>query len=153
MKKAESTSVHDYLLKIKEVTDALGSIGAQPDDDDVVSATLNGLKDDERWKSFSTSVYVRKNFPDFDELKSLMIIEETNMGGPSTSRGPREHAHAFYSDNSRGRGRGFGRGRGGGRFGNQQQMQQNQGYAENSTRGRGRGNQRARGSPRGRGGW
>ena len=120
MKKAESTSVNDYLLKIKEITDALGSIGAQPDDDDVVSATLNGLKDDEKWKPFSTSIYVRENFPDFDELKSLMIIEETNMGGPSTSKGPREQAHAFYSDNSRGRGRGFGRGRGGGRFNNQQ---------------------------------
>ena len=84
MKKAESTLVNDYLLKIKEIADALGSIGAQPDDDDVVFATLNGLKDDEKWKSFSTSVYVRENFPDFDELKALMIIEERNMGGPST---------------------------------------------------------------------
>ena len=90
MKKVESTSVNDYLLKIKEIADALGSIGAQPDDDDVVSATLNGLKDDEKWKSFSTSMYVRENFLDFDELKSLMIIEEQNMGGPSTSRGSRE---------------------------------------------------------------
>ena len=120
MKKAESTSVNDYLLKIKEITDALGSIGAQLDDDDVVSATLNGLKDDEKWKPFSTSIYVCEKFPDFDELKSLMIIEETNMGGPSTSKGPCEQAHAFYSDNSRGRGCGFGRGRGGGRFNNQQ---------------------------------
>ena len=153
MKKAESTSVNDYLLEIKEITDALGSIGAQPDDDDVVSATLNGLKDDEKWKPFSTSIYVCENFPDFDELKSLMIIEETNMGGPSTSKGPREQAHAFYSDNSRGKGRGFGRGRGGGRFNNQQQNQQNQGYAENSGRSRGSGNQRGRGIPRGRGGW
>ena len=90
MKKVESTSVNDYLLKIKEIADALGSIGAQLDDDDVVSATLNGLKDDEKWKSFSTSVYVHENFPDFDELKSLMIVEEKNMGGPSTSRGSRE---------------------------------------------------------------
>ena len=75
-------------------------------------ATLNGLKDDEKWKSFSTFVYVRENFPDFDGLKSLMILEEQNMGGPSTSRGFREQAQAFYSDNSRGRGHGFGRGRG-----------------------------------------
>ena len=125
MKKTESTSINDYLLKIKEIIDALGSIGAQPNDDDVVLATLNGLKDDEKWKPFSTSIYVRENFPDFDELKSLMIIEEKNMGGPSTSKGPREQAHVFYSDNSGGRGRGFGRGRGGGRFNNQQQNQQN----------------------------
>ena len=47
MKKAPSTSVNDYLLKIKEIVDTLGSIGAQPDDDDIVSTTLNGLKNDE----------------------------------------------------------------------------------------------------------
>ena len=46
MKKVANTSINDYLLKIKEIVDALGSIGAQLDDDDVVSATLNGLKDD-----------------------------------------------------------------------------------------------------------
>ena len=61
MKKVESTSVNDYLLKIKEIADALGSIGAQPNDDDVVPTTLNGLKD-EKQKSFSTSIYVRENF-------------------------------------------------------------------------------------------
>ena len=120
MKKAQSTSINDYLLKIKEITNALGSIGAQPNDDDVVLATLNGLKDDEKWNPFCTSIYVCENFPDFDELKSLMIIEETNMGGPSTSKGPCEQAHAFYSNNSRGRGHGFGRGCGGGRSNNQQ---------------------------------
>ena len=90
MKKVANTSVNDYLLKIKEIVDALGSIGAQPDDDDVVSATLNGLKDDEKWKSFSTSMYVCENFPDFDELKSLMIIEKKNMGGPSIRRGSKK---------------------------------------------------------------
>ena len=58
MKKAGSTSLNDYLLKIKEITDALGSIGAQSNDDDVVSATFNGLKDDEKWKPFSTSIYI-----------------------------------------------------------------------------------------------
>ena len=140
MKKDQSTSINDYLLKIKEITNSLGSIGVQLEDDDVVAATLNGLKDDEKWKSFSTSVYVHENFPDFDELKSLMIIEEQNMGGPSTSKGPHEQARAFYSNNSRGRGRGFGRGHGGGTFNNQQENQQNQGYTENSGRGRGRGN-------------
>ena len=87
MKKDESTFINDYFLKIKEIVDALGSIGAQLDDDDVVSATLNGLKDDEKWKSFSTSVYVRENFLDFDELKALMITEERNMGGPSIGKG------------------------------------------------------------------
>ena len=82
-------------------------------------ATLNGLKDDEKWKSFSTLVYFRENFLDFDELKALMITKERNTGGPSTRNGSQESVQAFYFDNSRGRGHGFGRGRGGGTFGNQ----------------------------------
>ena len=49
-------SVNDYVLKIKEVSEALGSIGAPTKDDDLVSAVLNGLKYDENWKVFATSV-------------------------------------------------------------------------------------------------
>ena len=51
-------SINDYFLKIKEVADALGSIGASVDDDDLVSTVLNGLADDEKWKPFATSVHV-----------------------------------------------------------------------------------------------
>ena len=66
MKKTNSISVNDYILTIKEISDALGSIGVQVEDDDLVSAALNGLKDNESWKSFSMSVYVRENFSDFE---------------------------------------------------------------------------------------
>ena len=58
MKKSQGMSINDYVLKIKEVADALGSIGASVDDDDLVSTVLNGLADDEKWKPFATSVYV-----------------------------------------------------------------------------------------------
>ena len=92
----------------------LGSIGASVDDDDLVSTVLNGLTDDEKWRPFATSVYVRGNLPDFDDLISLMIIEERNIGGSSSDKGSAEQAHAFYAGNSRGRGR-FQRGRGAGR--------------------------------------
>ena len=61
MKKDRSMAVNDYVLKIKEVSDLLGSIGAPTDDDDLVFAVLNGLKDDDKWKPFATSVYVREN--------------------------------------------------------------------------------------------
>ena len=39
----------------------LGSIGAPPEDDNLVSAVLNGLNDD-KWKAFTTFVYVQKHF-------------------------------------------------------------------------------------------
>ena len=51
-------SMNDYVLNIKEVSNALGSIGAPKDDDDLVSIVLNGLKDNDKWKPFATSVYV-----------------------------------------------------------------------------------------------
>ena len=97
-------SVNNYVLKIKELADALGSIGSPPDDDDLVSAVLNGLADDDKWKPFATSVYVPENLPDFDDLISLMIIEERNNGGFALEKGSSEQAQAFYSVNSRGRG-------------------------------------------------
>ena len=78
-------SVNDHVLKIKVVSDALGSIGAPTKDDDLVSAVLNGLKHDENWKAFATSMNVLENLLDFDELISLMIIEERNIGGPSSA--------------------------------------------------------------------
>ena len=137
-------------MKIKEAVDALGSIGAPLEDDDLVSTILNGLNDD-KWKAFSTSVYVRETFPNFEDLISLMITKEMRMQGPNLGKGFGEQAQAFYSNSRRGRGRqSRGRGGGGGRSGN---YHQNQNNAENAGHGRGRGNQRARGSNRGRGGW
>ena len=150
--KKNNLSVNDYVLKIKEVLDALGSIGAPPEDDDLVFVVLNGLND-EKWKPFATSVYVRETFSNFEDLTSLMITEEMRMQGPNAGKGSGEQAHAFYSTSRRGRGRSL-RGRGsGGRSGNYHQNQQNQNYAKNTGRGRGRGNQRRRGSFRGQGGW
>ena len=126
----------------------MGSIGAPPEDDDLVFANLNGLNDD-KWKAFATSVYVRETFPDFEDLISLMITEEMRMQGPDSGKGSGEQAHAFYSTSVRGRGKNS-RGRGGGRFGKYHQNQYN---AENAGRGCKRGNQRSWGSFRGRGGY
>ena len=105
MKKERNMSMNDYVLNIKEVSNALGSIGAPTNDDDLVSAVLNGLKDDEKWKPFATSVYVWENLPNFDDLISLMIIEERNIGGSTFDKVPNEQAQAFYSSYGRGKGR------------------------------------------------
>ena len=77
MKKGTMT-VNEYVLKVRSIADALAAIDAMPDDD-LVSSTLGGLNNEKAWESFVTSEYVRKPFPDFDELISLMIIEEINM--------------------------------------------------------------------------
>ena len=36
-------NINDYSMKVKGLADSLGSIGAQVDDEDLVSVTLNGL--------------------------------------------------------------------------------------------------------------
>ena len=82
--KKGTMTINEYVLKVRSIADALATIDAMPDDDDLVSSTLGGLNNEKVWKSFVTSVYVRKPFPDFDKLISLMIIEEINMQiGPS----------------------------------------------------------------------
>ena len=66
-------SINDFVVMVKDVADALASIGSPIDDDDLVAFTLNGLREDEKWKPFITSVYVRESVPKFDDLMSLMI--------------------------------------------------------------------------------
>ena len=141
----ESMSINDYHMKVKKIADALASIGSPVEDDDLVSVTLNGLGKDNA--QFRTSISVRENFPDFEELIALLISEEQRNGGASSSGGTSKET-VFYSNAGRGRGRGRG-GRSGGR-GRNQNMQQTQ---ENQSYGGGRGNSRGRGSQRGRGGW
>ena len=144
-------TVNEYVLKVRSIADALAAIDAMPDDDDLVSSTLGGLNNEKAWKSFVTSVYVRKPFPDFDELISLMITEEINMQGESSGKSG-EQAHAFYSSSRRRRGRFSLRGRGMGRGGDNQQSRLNNQFGDMQIS-RGHGNSRGRGSSRGRGGW
>ena len=109
LKKSPSMSVNDFVLKIKDVSDALSSIGSLVDNDDLVAFTLNGLREDNKWKSFINSIYVRDTLPNFEQLISLMITEELNLQG-SSSRS--DQLQVFYAG-SRGKGRNFqSRGRG-----------------------------------------
>ena len=64
---------NDYVLKIKDLIDTLASIGSPVDYDDKVAFCLNGLREDDKWKSFITSVYVRDSMPKFYQLVALMV--------------------------------------------------------------------------------
>ena len=86
--------MNDYVLKIKDVSDALASISSVVDNEDLVAFCLNGLRDDDKWMSFITSVYVRDTLPNFEQLVSLMITEELNLQG-SSSRSNR--SQVFYT--------------------------------------------------------
>jgi hypothetical protein len=95
-------NISDYSTKVKNLGDALASIGAHVDDEDLVALTLNGLGKD--YSQFCTSIAVRKIFPDFQDLITLLISEKMKVVGTSSNGGSQESD--FYSNSNRGRGRG-----------------------------------------------
>jgi hypothetical protein len=97
-------NINDYSTKVKNLADALASIGAPVDDENLVAVTLNGLGKD--YSQFRTSIAVQKTFPNFQDLITLLISEEMRIVG--TSSNGRSQESAFYSNTNRGRGRGRG---------------------------------------------
>ncbi len=95
-------NINDYSTKVKNLADALASIAAPVDDEDLVAMTLNGLGKD--YSQFRTSIAVRETFPNFQDLITLLISEEMRIVGTSSNGGSQESA--FYSNTNRGRGRG-----------------------------------------------
>jgi len=95
-------NISDYSTKVKNLANALASIGALVDDEDLVAITLNGLRKD--YSQFHTSIIVRKTFPNFQDLITLLISEEMRIVNTSSNGGSQENV--FYSNTNRGRGRG-----------------------------------------------
>ncbi len=56
-------NINDYSTKVKNLADALASIKAPVDDEDLVVVTLNGLVKD--YSQFRTSIIVQETFSDF----------------------------------------------------------------------------------------
>jgi hypothetical protein len=136
--------INDYSTKVKNLVDALASIGALVDDEDLVAMTLNGLG--KYYSQFHTSIVVRETFPNFQDLITLLISEEMRVIG--TSSNGRSQESAFYSNSNRGRGRGVKtsfRGQHGSSHGAHHQH-------ETQSHGGGRRNFRGRGSRGGHGG-
>jgi hypothetical protein len=98
----KNKNISDYSTKVKNLADALASIGAPIDDEDLVAVTLNGLGKD--YSQFHTSIAVRETFSNFQDLITLFISQEMRVVGTSTNGGSEESA--FYSNSNRGRGRG-----------------------------------------------
>ncbi len=94
--------ISDYFTKVKNLIDALASIGATIDDEDLMAVTLNGLGKD--YSQFHTSIWVWETFPDFQDLIMLFISEEMKIVSISSNGGSEESV--FYSNTNTGRNRG-----------------------------------------------
>lgn len=109
--KQQNISIQDYVLEIRKVLDQLGSIVVVVDDDDVLRACMNGLRNE--YKQFKTSIRVRENIPSFNDLIFLMISEELrliqeglipkNHGNATTTQGGKQE-NLLVANISHGRG-------------------------------------------------
>ena len=91
-----------YTLKIKELSDSLGSINVNIDDDEMVQICLGGLGP--HFSAIRTSVLEWENPPSFD-LQLMLLVEENHFRTKiNTSEG-----HMLYSSSNGGRGRDHGR--------------------------------------------
>jgi len=95
-------NINDYSTKVKNLANVFASIRTPVVDEDLVAVTLNGLGKD--YNQFRTSIAVRKTFPNFEDLITLLINEEIRVVGTSSNGGSQESA--FYSNFNRGKGRG-----------------------------------------------
>jgi len=95
-------NINDYSTKVKNLTDALASIGTPVDDEDLVAVTLNGLGKD--YSQFRTSIVVRETFFNFQDLITLLISEKMKIVGISSNGGSQESV--IYSNTNKGKGRG-----------------------------------------------
>ena len=129
-------------MKIKELRDALASIGIIVEDEDLVCCTLNGLREDERWKPFITSMNLKDEYPKFDQLIPHLVTEELNFGA---FKGKDSYNQVLYAGQGKGRilrggSRGGSRekGRGCNKFNyNQINLEENKDGSNDNTQGRG----------------
>jgi hypothetical protein len=95
-------NISDYSTKVKNFANALASIGAPTDDEDLMVMTLNGLGKD--YSQFRTLIAVRKTFFNFQDLITLFISEDMRIVGTSSNGGSQESV--FYSNSNRSRSKG-----------------------------------------------
>jgi len=114
----KNMSINEYSLKIKGIVESLASIKLSVDDDDLVNVCLNGLG--KEYKPFRTSITVKENVPNFQDLVSMLIVEEETLNEYCSTQNKNNVEHqAFYSNTGRCKGRGRGQSQGAGHFGNQ----------------------------------
>jgi hypothetical protein len=87
-------NISDYSTKVKNLVDVFAFIRALVDDEDLMAMTLNGLG--KNYSQFRTSITIRKTFPDFQHLITLLISEELRIVSSSSNGGSQENA--FYSN-------------------------------------------------------
>ena len=77
LKKGKDESIQSYFLKLTEIRNNLLAIGERIDYGEMVLNTLGGLSSE--WHVFNTTILNNNVIPDFDEVLSRCVQEETRM--------------------------------------------------------------------------
>ena len=74
MKMDESETAAAFIARIRDVKDGLGAIGEKVSDSDLVTITLNGMRDE--FQMFITGLAARERVPTFEDLTGILLQEE-----------------------------------------------------------------------------
>ena len=134
-----------YTTEMKSIADQLATIGSSVSEDDMIAIALNGLG--KEYKAFDTSISVRVDPPDEEELVALLLHEEVKLGLNTGSSASQSRDTVLYSSQRGrgGRGRGSFRGRGNNRNAYGQQQQQGNWHGANTQGQQGSGGFRGKG--------
>nr|GEU97753.1 Toll/interleukin-1 receptor (TIR) domain-containing protein [Tanacetum cinerariifolium] len=76
-----SSSITDFFQQIKSKADRLANLDSPVKDSSLVTYTINGIRS--KYPEAARVVCLREKAPTFDELRSLMHLEESDMSQPS----------------------------------------------------------------------
>ena len=70
-------TVPDYSAKIKSISDSLGTIKINVDEDEMVQVCLGGLA--QRFDPIRMTVLARENPPSLFDLQSMLLVKENHV--------------------------------------------------------------------------
>ncbi|KAF7838239.1 Retrovirus-related Pol polyprotein from transposon TNT 1-94 [Senna tora] len=125
--KKGSSSMSDFILKIKKITDALAAINSPVSAHDHIEAILDGLG--EEYEGFITSFSMRKDDYSITEIEALLLAQEARLdkvkkqvenvsANLAQKSFPNGRGQQNFRGGSQGRGGNFYNNRGGGNFQN-----------------------------------
>ncbi|GKA74370.1 Toll/interleukin-1 receptor domain-containing protein [Tanacetum coccineum] len=77
----ERSSVTDFFQDIKSKADRLANLDSPVKDSSLVTYAVNGIRS--KYPDATRVILLREKAPTFDELRSMMLLEESDMSHPS----------------------------------------------------------------------
>ncbi|GKA72408.1 Toll/interleukin-1 receptor domain-containing protein, partial [Tanacetum coccineum] len=77
-----NSSVNDFFQQLKSKVDRLATLGSPMQDSSLVTYAINGVRS--RYPEAARIIRLHEKAPTFDEMRSMMLLEESDMSQQST---------------------------------------------------------------------